>query len=45
MHGNKLHLIKAPWFSKFSDGKLPFLSVEGVGVLPPFHKAAVIAIR
>ena len=22
LHGNKLHLIKAPWFSKFSEGKL-----------------------
>jgi len=30
---------------KIFQGKLPFLSAEGAKVLPPLHKAAVIAMR
>ena len=34
MHRNKLHLIKAPGFSKFSWGSSSFLSEEGAGCSP-----------
>ena len=33
-HGNKLHLIKAPWFSKFSGGSSPIPICRGGGAPP-----------